>query len=48
MINCANSTANLLIVENVGDCLYSKPKYNQKLNLQSFVCGALVLASICL
>ena len=40
-------TANVLTVENTDVCLRSKSKYNHELYLQSFVCGAVVLASIC-
>ena len=41
-------TANIFTVENTDVCLCSKSKYNHELYLQSFVCGAAVLASICL
>ena len=41
-------TANVLTVENADVCLRSKSKYNHELYLQLFVCGVVVLASICL
>ena len=39
-------TTNVLTVENADVCLRSKSKYNHELYIQSFVCGAVVLASI--
>ena len=41
-------TANVLTVEYADVCLHSESKDNHELYLQSFVCGAVVLASVCL
>ena len=46
--NLMHSNAILLIVENLDVFLCLKSKQNHKLNLQSFVCKVVVLASVSL